>query len=101
MGAPTGRVNEPEDGKALNGGTPEVGTPTGPPPPIEEGKDPGGGLEPKGKDWPTGGPNGRTGATFGGNDCCGVPAGLESAPGGGGPGRDIGGEGAVTGNCGD
>ena len=48
-----------------------------------------------------GGPVGLPGATFGGNVGCGVPVGRGTTPGGGGPGRDIGGEGVVEGNGGD
>lgn len=70
------------------------------PPPIGDGKDPGGGLDPNGKDWATGGPDGLTEATFGGIEDCSDPVGLKIAPGGGGPGRDIG-EGAAEGNGGD
>lgn len=98
-GGANGPPSKPEAGKVPAGGTPEGGTPTGPPLPIEEGKDPEGGLPPKGKDGPAGRAVGG-GATFGGNVGCWVPKDLGTTPGGGGPGRDTGGERVVEGKGG-
>lgn len=75
-------------GRAPSPGAPEPpGVMTGPPP-IEEGKYPGGGLVPKGNGCPPGCPNGIPEPTLGGT------LGLWTTPGGGARGWEIGGEGA-------
>lgn len=87
-GGPSGRIG----GEPPGGGTPETGATALP---IDDEREPSGGLDPKDGGWPGGGPVGLPGATLGGNvdngGPEGGPAGLTSVP-GGGPGRENGGE---------
>lgn len=60
---------------------------------MEDGKDPGGGLDAKGEEgWPMGGPVGLTGAALGGNVGCWGCGGGRARAAGGGPGREKGGD---------